>query len=274
MAPFFSRSRTTSQAARTDTPSLVLDDAPPPAPPPDPHAFLPLHIAPPPRSSSASVSVAAFPASPSGGAITGLNIPSPQYGYLSYRPGTTLGLAQAAALADVLCAELTARGAPSTPFIFSALALDVSRAKINWPIDAFLGTCVIGIGKEKEDREKRWREEVRFGASVHEMGFVLRWGMARPSTTRQHIHALLRPLPPALRSLLHALLTLLSRVVAHSAKSGHTPPSLAPLLGPLVFGLGKEGAGFSGVYERYLASTTAMEHLLLAFFRAQDAETV
>ena len=179
MAPFFSRSRTTSQAARADTPSLVLDDAPPPPPPPDPHAFLPLHIAPPPRSSSASVSVAAFPASPSGGAITGPSTPPPQYGYLSYRPGTTLGLAQAAALADVLCAELTARGAPSTPFIFSALALDVSRAKINRLIDAFLGTCVIGIGKEKEDREKRWREEVRFGAGVHEMGFVLRWGMAR-----------------------------------------------------------------------------------------------
>ena len=99
--------------------------------------------------------------SPSGGAITGPNTPSSQYGYLSYRPGTTLGLAQAAALADVLCAELTARGAPSTPFIFSALALDVSRAKINRLIDAFLGTCVIGIGKEKEDREKRWREEVR-----------------------------------------------------------------------------------------------------------------
>ncbi|KAL1658464.1 hypothetical protein GGF50DRAFT_120835 [Schizophyllum commune] len=299
MAPFFSRSRTTSQAARADTPSLVIDDAPPPPPPPDPHAFLPLHIAPPPRSSSASVSVAAFPASPSGGTITGPSTPPPQYGYLSYRPGTTLGLAQAAALADVLCAELTARGAPSTPFIFSALALDVSRVKINRLIDAFLGTCVIGIGKEKEDREKRWREEVRFGAGVHEMGFVLRWGMARVRRANgergllslsyydewarneeaqhyppTHIHALLRPLPPALRSLLHALLTLLSRVVAHSAKSGHTPPSLAPLFGPLVFGLGKEGAGFSGVYERYLASTTAMEHLLLAFFRAQDAETV
>ncbi|KAL1718597.1 hypothetical protein EV715DRAFT_291209 [Schizophyllum commune] len=162
MAPFFSRSRTTSQAARTDTPSLVLDDAPPPAPPPDPHAFLPLHIAPSPRSSSASVSVAAFPASPSGGAITGPNIPSPQ-----------------AALADVLCAELTARGAPSTPFIFSALALDISCAKINRLIDALLGTCVIGIGKEKGVREKRWREEVRVGTGVHEMGFVLRWGMAR-----------------------------------------------------------------------------------------------
>ncbi|KAL1724755.1 hypothetical protein EV714DRAFT_278252 [Schizophyllum commune] len=238
MAPFFSRSRTTSQAARADTPSLVLDDAPPPPPPPDPHAFLPLHIAPPPRSSSASVSVAAFPASPSGGAITGPSTPPPQYGYLSYRPRTTLGLAQAAALADVLCAELTARGAPSTPFIFSALALDVSRAKINRLIDAFLGTCVIGIGKEKEDREKRWREEVRFGAGVHEMGFVLRWGMARVRRANgergllslsyydewarneeaqhyppTHIHALLRPLPPALRSLLHALLTLLSRDV-------------------------------------------------------------
>ncbi|KAL1750014.1 hypothetical protein FB107DRAFT_252424 [Schizophyllum commune] len=299
MAPFFSRSRTTSQAARTDTPSLVLDDAPPPAPSPDPQAFLPLHIAPPPRSSSASVSVAAFPASPSGSAITGPNIPSPQYGYLSYRPGSTLGLAQAAALADVLCAELTARSAPSTPFIFSALALDVSRAKINRLIDAFLSTCVIGIGKEKEDREKRWREEVCFGAGVHEMGFVLRCGMVRVRRANgkrgllslsyydewarneeaqhyppTHIHALLRTLPPALRSLLHALLTLLSRVVAHSAKSGHTPPSSAPLFGPLVFGLGKEGAGFSVVYERYLASTTAMEHLLLAFFRAQDVETV
>ncbi|KAL1711937.1 YT521-B-like domain-containing protein [Schizophyllum commune] len=147
--------------------------------------------------------------------------------------------------------------------------------------------------KEKQDREKRWREEVRFGAGVHEMDFLLRWGMARVRrangergllslsyyddstlSINTYIHTLLRPLLPALRSLLHALLTLSSRVVAHSAKSGHTPPSLAPLFGPLVFGLGKEGAGISGVYERYLTSTTAMEHLLIAFFRAQDAETV
>ncbi|KAL1741552.1 hypothetical protein HDZ31DRAFT_66810 [Schizophyllum fasciatum] len=264
--------KTISDIAPSHTPATLEDEA-------DPHAFLPLHIAPPSRSSSASVSVAACPASHSGGAgsssaITGPSIPPSQYGYLAYRPGTTVGLAQDATLADILSAELTARGAPSTPFIFSALALDVSRAKINRLSDAFLGTCVIGIGKEKEEREKRWREEVRFGAGVHEIGFVLRWAMARHSIIRLRIFTLSFALPPALRSLLHALLTLLSRIVAYTAKSGHTPPSLSPLFGPLVFGLGKEGAGFSGVYERYLASTTAMEHLLLAFFRAQDAETV
>ncbi|KAL1744757.1 hypothetical protein HDZ31DRAFT_63819 [Schizophyllum fasciatum] len=296
MAPsIFSRTRTTSQAARAETPTFVPDDLPPPPPPPppDPHAFLPLHIAPPPRTSSTSV--AAFPSA----ATTPSPTAPPAYGYLSYRPGTTLGLAQAAALADVLCAELTARGAPSTPFIFSALALDVSRAKINRLVDAFLGTCVIGVGKEKDERERRWREEVRFGAGVHELAFVLRWGIARVRRANgergllslayydewarkeealahppSHIHALLRPLPPALRSLLHALLTLLSRVVANSAKSGHTPPSLAPLFGPLIFGAGKDGQSFGAVYERYLGATTAMEHVLLAFFRAQDAETV
>ncbi|KAL1749514.1 hypothetical protein FB107DRAFT_280655 [Schizophyllum commune] len=51
--------------------------------------------------------------------------PAPAVRYLAYRPGMPLGFAQAAALADVLCAELAARGAPSTPFILSALALDV-----------------------------------------------------------------------------------------------------------------------------------------------------
>ncbi|KAI5887585.1 uncharacterized protein SCHCODRAFT_02514908 [Schizophyllum commune H4-8] len=88
-------------------------------------------------------SASAFPASPSGSVIIGTSAPPPQCGYLSHRPSTTLGLA------NVLRAGLIARGALSPPFIFSALSLAVSRAKIIQLIDAFLGASIIGIGKEE-----------------------------------------------------------------------------------------------------------------------------
>lgn len=78
-------------------------------------------------------------------------------------------------------------------------------------------------------------------------------------------------LDPALQSLLITLLTLLGRLSAHSASSGHTPPSLSPLFGPLLFGLGHSPLSFHHAYHRYLRATNATEHLILAFIRWQDA---
>jgi len=81
----------------------------------------------------------------------------------------------------------------------------------------------------------------------------------------------LDPLDPILQSLLITLLTLLSRLIAHSASSGHTPPTLSPLFGPLLFGLGASSLSFHHAYHRYLRATNATEHLILAFIRWQDA---
>ena len=87
-----------------------------------------------------------------------------------------------------------------------------------------------------------------------------------------HFSQFIEPLEPLLRSLLVGLFTLLSRFTAHSASSGHTPPTLSPLFGPLLFGLGPLTLNFHHAYLYYLRATTATEHLILAFIRWQDAK--
>lgn len=86
-----------------------------------------------------------------------------------------------------------------------------------------------------------------------------------------HFGAFIEPLPQLLRSLLVGLLTLLTRFTAHSSSSGHTPPTLSPLFGPLLFGLGPSTLAFHHVYVHYLRAATATEHLILSFIRWQDA---
>ncbi|CCM00227.1 uncharacterized protein FIBRA_02255 [Fibroporia radiculosa] len=87
----------------------------------------------------------------------------------------------------------------------------------------------------------------------------------------RHFAALVAPLQPILRSIIVGLLSLLTRFTAHSASSGHTPPTLSPLFGPLLFGLGLSTLTFHQAYMYYLRATTATEHLILAFIRWQDA---
>jgi hypothetical protein len=65
-------------------------------------------------------------------------------------------------------------------------------------------------------------------------------------------------------------LTLLARLTAHSSQSGHTPPTLSPLFGPLLFGLGAAALPFHLAYAHYLRAVYAAEHVLLAFVRWQD----
>ncbi|KAI0052824.1 hypothetical protein FA95DRAFT_1569065 [Auriscalpium vulgare] len=216
------------------------------------------------------------------------------YGYLSYQRHVILGLAETDRLVKDLTNELANRGL-TTPFIFSSLALDVTAAGVRRIVQAFLRTCV---AFPAPDAEAAWRDEVRF-TGIPELAMALRWGLARvvrvigghavrglvawesyaewseAEVARGYpaawFAAFLAPLQPHLQSIIINLMTLLTRLTAHSASSGHTPPTLSPLFGPLIFGLGPAALPFHPTYIHYLRATNAMEHLILAFIRWQDA---
>jgi len=95
------------------------------------------------------------------------------YGYLSYKRHVVLGLEEIARLVHLTSQEIGARGL-TTPFIFSALALDVSASATVRLIEAFLQTC----NSRHPSVDKKWREESQF-AGPHELGMCLRWGLAR-----------------------------------------------------------------------------------------------
>jgi len=95
------------------------------------------------------------------------------YGYLSYKRHVVLGLEEVTRLVEVTSQEIGARGL-TTPFIFSALALDVSASATVRLIEAFLQTC----NSRNTSVDKKWRQEAQF-AGPHELGMCLRWGLAR-----------------------------------------------------------------------------------------------
>ncbi|KAN0128116.1 hypothetical protein V8E53_014097 [Lactarius tabidus] len=216
------------------------------------------------------------------------------YGYLSYQRHIVLGLDEVDRLVRTVTDELGTRGL-TTPFLFSNLALDVNSSGVRRLIQAFLRSCVAFPAL---DAERTWREEARFAAPP-ELAMCLRWGLARvlrvsgghaargliswdmyvewseaellldyPTT---HFEALVAPLQEPLPAIIINVLSLLSRLTAHSSSSGHTPPTLSPLFGPLIFGLGPATLPFHHIYLQYLRATNAMEHVLLAFVRWQDA---
>ncbi|KAJ3739811.1 hypothetical protein DFH05DRAFT_500906 [Lentinula detonsa] len=219
------------------------------------------------------------------------------HNYLYFEKHVVLGLEQVNRLVDIVCEELCSRGGLDTPFIFSSLALDIKANAVKRLIKAFLGTCVVLVGRDKDVAEKNWREEARF-ADMHELGMCLRWGLARivriidgvevrgllsweyyiPWAEQEqalnyppeHFRIFLPTLQTPLRLILLRILSLLARLTAHSATSGHTPPTLSPLFGPLIFGLGPSGLPFNHTYTSYLRSVNAVEHILLAFIRWQN----
>jgi hypothetical protein len=86
-----------------------------------------------------------------------------------------------------------------------------------------------------------------------------------------HFETLIAPLQQPLPSIIINLLSLLACLTAHSSSSGYTPPTHSPLFGPVLFGLGPSALPFHITYLEYLRATNAMEHVLLAFIRWQDA---
>ncbi|KAH9987661.1 hypothetical protein BJV74DRAFT_978753 [Russula compacta] len=216
------------------------------------------------------------------------------YGYLSYHHQVALGPDEVHRLVQTVCEELGTRGL-TTPFLFSSLALDVNSSGVRRLVQAFLRTCV---SFPAPDAEHTWREEARFAAPA-ELAMCLRWGLARvmrvyggnvvrgliswdmyvewseaevaqdyPAT---HFETLVTPLQQPLPLIIIDVLSLLARLTAHSSSSGHTPPTLSPLFGPILFGLGPAALPFHHTYLQYLRATNAMEHVLLAFVRWQDA---
>ncbi|KAI0264839.1 hypothetical protein BC834DRAFT_924457 [Gloeopeniophorella convolvens] len=197
------------------------------------------------------------------------------YGYLSYQRHVVLGLDEVAPRYP----------RPTTPFLFSSLALDVKSSGVRRLVQAFLRTCVPFAAP---DADRTWREEARFAAPP-ELAMCLRWGLAR--VLRVSAGNAVRGLiswdryiewseaevdargstPPTTPFDHHQCASLLARLTAHSASSGHTPPTLSPLFGPLLFGLGPAALAFHHTYVHYLRATNAMEHILLAFVRWQDA---
>ncbi|TFK24469.1 hypothetical protein FA15DRAFT_655895 [Coprinopsis marcescibilis] len=219
------------------------------------------------------------------------------YGYLCNERHVVLGIEQLERLVEVVAEELETRGGITTPFIFSNTALDISASGVRRLIHSFINTCAPRNQQEAQVADLKWREEARF-AGPHELGMCLRWGLARvirsvggqdvrglvsyeqyiqfrdseitngyPST---HFQTFLPVLLPPLQYIVVRLLSLLARLVANSTSSGHTPPTLSPLFGPLFFGLGPATLAFHHTYIHYLRSVNAFEHLLLAFVRWQD----
>ncbi|KAJ6524104.1 hypothetical protein DFH09DRAFT_1372258 [Mycena vulgaris] len=108
------------------------------------------------------------------GGVQGAPPPRTAYGLLSLARDAVLGLPDAARLVGRVCAQLERTGV-ATPFVFSALALDVRRAAVARLEHEFLAICADGAGAREEER---WAEEARF-AGVHELGMCLRWGLSR-----------------------------------------------------------------------------------------------
>ncbi|KAE9390396.1 hypothetical protein BT96DRAFT_925916 [Gymnopus androsaceus JB14] len=200
-------------------------------------------------------------------------------GHLSPYPTLTLSLTHLETLVSVVSETLDV----STPFVFSTDAMDLDAGRVRRLIDKFVGiVCSVGAsaGKGAGAGREAFLDEARF-AGPHELGMLLRWGLARvvrvetmpapssstppgtstPSTaTTQTLSpgALIPYLaylnwaaeehrlgyPPAhFAQLLDTMVKVPKQSVA--PRSRCTPPTLAPLFGILVFGLDASASGLA-----------------------------
>jgi hypothetical protein len=84
--------------------------------------------------------------------------------------------------------------------------------------------------------------------------------------------ALYRGLPGTLVAILKEIFNLLMHLAANSTDSGLTPSVLSGLFGPLLFGLGSHSCPFEVAHAAYVRSSGALEHLLLAYIRHEQAK--
>ncbi|CAG8762786.1 12184_t:CDS:2, partial [Acaulospora colombiana] len=98
-----------------------------------------------------------------------------EYGYLGSEKHVILGLDEVVRLVDVVAEELGQRGL-TTPLLFSPLAIDIRPNVVKKLISTFIATCPHHL--VLSSTEARWREEATF-AGPHELGMLLRWGLAR-----------------------------------------------------------------------------------------------
>ena len=76
-------------------------------------------------------------------------------------------------------------------------------------------------------------------------GSVNKFQPTESGYNKTEITSLIQLLPFPIRSLILTLFSLLQRLLANSTSSGLTPPALASLFGPLLFGLGASASSYS-----------------------------
>ncbi|KAG9001059.1 hypothetical protein FRB94_007120 [Tulasnella sp. JGI-2019a] len=218
------------------------------------------------------------------------------YGYICAESDVILALEDVERLVSVVGDEIISR-ALTTPLLFSSHALDVSANRVRSLVRSFLASC---HRPSAPTGDAKWREDARLAGS-HELGMLLRWGLARvmrevdgreirgildwdvyvqwkldeeafqyPPT---HFILFLQSTQPFVRPILEKLIYLFSRLTAHSSQSGLTPIALSTLFGPLLFGLGPACQSFVPTYAAYLRSSHATEHLLLSYLRNTEVES-
>ncbi|KZS88475.1 hypothetical protein SISNIDRAFT_459696, partial [Sistotremastrum niveocremeum HHB9708] len=283
-------SRTSLAAGTTGTPvkknkSKKHDTEVSDAPPLSEGGFLPYSPAPTPA-----------PTSPGEG--QGPQLPTQDYGHLSYQKDVILGLDEVHRLVQVVSGEIEGR-CLQTPFLFSTLAIDLSSGATRRLIDSFLRTCGTAPGPATEAAEAKFAEDAKF-AGPHELAMLLRWGLARILRLVEgaemkgildwemylrwredeaaseyppiYIQAFFQTLPLLPSSILTTLLNLMARLTTYSTSSGLTPTMLSTLFAPLLFHIPTQT--FEACYASYLATSHATEHLLLAYIRLQDHSTI
>ncbi|KAG8907512.1 hypothetical protein FRB99_003885 [Tulasnella sp. 403] len=219
-----------------------------------------------------------------------------EYGYLGAESQCILGVEDVQRLVAVVGDEILQR-ALTTPLLFSSQALDVSANRVRSLVRSFLTSC---NRQAAPASEAKWREDARL-AGPHELGMVLRWGLARVLRRVNHLSVrglldwdtyvqwkldeeglqfpanhfplFLDMTSPSVRPLISNLFNIFSRLSAYSAQSGLTPIAISNLFGPLLFGLGAESLPFSQTYAAYLRSSHATEHLLLSYIRLVEVES-
>ncbi|TFY76456.1 hypothetical protein EWM64_g7556, partial [Hericium alpestre] len=233
------------------------------------------------------------------------------YGYLSYQRHVVLGLEETDRLVRAIADELGSRGLTTPfifsslaidvsaagvrrlvlAFLKTCMPFPAPDADRAWRDEArFAGPHELGMclrwglarvvrvygghavrGLVQWDHYAQWSEAEVGAFSLCFSLIAVAYLPAALSYPPAHFAAFIAPLPPLLRSIIVNVLTLLIRFTAHSASSGHTPPTLSPLFGPLLFGLGPSALSFQHTYVHYIRATNATEHLILAFIRWQDA---
>ncbi|GAA5916942.1 hypothetical protein JCM8208_001652 [Rhodotorula glutinis] len=182
------------------------------------------------------------------------------------------------------CADEIRRRGLDTPLIMSSMALDISLDGVCSLIRSYL------------DDPADWAQDLSLAQPLS-VGAFMKWALARlvnergrrgflSATAYEAFRSaerasnytptscslyLMSSLPPSNARLLTDLLSLFSSIAAHSAANGMPPRKLASLFSPYVFGLADDRS-FDETYREWQRATDALEHILLAFIRDQQAQ--
>ncbi|KAK4058059.1 hypothetical protein OIO90_000798 [Microbotryomycetes sp. JL221] len=205
------------------------------------------------------------------------------FGYMQLEATLELPIDRVSELVNQATDEIKQRGL-ETPLILSSMALDISAEGTN----SLVRSCLMDRHTFSQDLKL---------AEPHAVASFLKWSLARLVNERggrgfldyavyedfkhserttsyppKHLsQALLSRLDSPNNRLLSTLLSLFSSICAHSKANGMPPRKLAALFSPFVFGL-SDDATFDATYAEWQRGTSALEHIILAHIRDQEAD--